>query len=57
MLLQLLFNMVYSFVEAYAPNLKLTYCEVAKIIELTFLVSQHVYILTVTRDVVTIIIC
>ena len=51
--------MFYSLFEAYAPNLKLTYCEQANIFQFTIalLVCQHVYPLTITRDVENTTIC
>ena len=53
-ILQLTLNMLLSLIEAYTPNLKLTYCElalVAKSLIIILHVCQHVYPLTITRDV------
>ena len=48
--------MLFSIFEAYAPNLKFTYCELAPVSLLTLLVCQHVYPPTIKRDIVTLII-
>jgi hypothetical protein len=55
----------FSLIEAYAPHLNLTYCEGAAVKEecikevhlLILLVCQHVYLLTISRDKVTLLIC
>ena len=47
-------NMLLSLIEAYAPHLKLTYCEEALCeVKIILLVCQHVYPLIILRDTVT----
>ena len=58
-ILQLTLNMLFSLIEAYAPHLKLTYCELAPVVQFIIIlhVCQHVYPLTITRDTVSTQIC